>query len=60
MLSQAPIPLESTLGRLLSELSQKERDELARWMERLVDLMGSHGLLPGPTGGDPTGTNVQR
>lgn len=60
MLSQAPVPLESTLGRSLSQLSQKEPEELARWMGRLVDLMGSRGLLPGPTGGDPTGTNVQR
>ena len=50
MLSQTPIPLESTLGRSLSQLSQKESEELARWMERLVDLMGSRGLVPGPTG----------
>lgn len=59
MLSQAPIPLESTLGRSLSRLSEKEREELARRMERLVDMMGARGLVAGPTGGDPTGGNMQ-
>jgi hypothetical protein len=59
MLSQAPIPLESTLGRLLSQLSEKEREELARWMERVADLTGPRGLVPGPIGGDPTVGKVQ-
>jgi len=60
MLSQAPIPLESTLGRSLSQLSEKECEEVACWMERLVDLMGPRGLVPGPIVSDPTGGNVQR
>jgi len=48
MLYQAPIPLESTLGRSLSQLSEKEREELARWMERMGGLTGPRGLVPAP------------
>ena len=41
--SRTPFPLQHSLGHALSQLSKREREELAGWMERLVDLLGADG-----------------
>ena len=46
--SQTPFPLQYSLGKALSQLSEQERDEIARWMERLVELMGIREIDPSP------------
>jgi DNA-binding MarR family transcriptional regulator len=46
--SQTPFPLQYSLGNALSQLSEQERDEIARWMERLVELMGIREIDPSP------------
>ena len=46
--SQTPFPLQYSLGKALSQLSEQERDEIARWMERLVELMGISEIDPSP------------
>ena len=35
-----PFPLQHALNRALCRLSEPQREELAAWVERLVDLMG--------------------
>ena len=47
VVSEAPFPLQGSLGRSLSQLSGEEREELAGWMERLVDLLEAGELSAG-------------
>jgi DNA-binding MarR family transcriptional regulator len=44
LVSRTPFPLQRSLGHALSQLSEREREELAGWMERMVDLLGAGGL----------------
>ena len=44
LISRTPFPLQHSLGHALSQLSDREREELAGWMGRLVDLLGAGGL----------------
>lgn len=44
LVSRTPLPLQHSLGHALGRLSTREREELAGWMERLVDLLGTGGL----------------
>jgi len=46
--AHTPFPLQYSLQRALRQLSEKERRELADWMERLVDLMGAREVEVGP------------
>jgi DNA-binding MarR family transcriptional regulator len=46
--SQTPFLLQYSLGKALNQLSEKERDEIAQWMERLVELMGIGEIDPSP------------
>ena len=46
--SQTPFPLQYSLGKALSQLSEQERDEIALWMERMVELMGISEIDPSP------------
>jgi DNA-binding MarR family transcriptional regulator len=48
LVAKTPFPLQYSLGKALDQLTQKEREEIARWMERLVDLMGANEVFPGP------------
>ena len=47
LISRTPFPLQHSLGHALSQLSKREREELADGMERLVDLLGGDGLSAG-------------
>jgi DNA-binding MarR family transcriptional regulator len=47
LVSRTPFPLQHSLGHALSQLSKREREELAGWMERLVDLLGADGRSGG-------------
>lgn len=46
--SQTPFPLQYSLGKALAQLPEKDRDEVAQWMERMVDLMGISEIDAGP------------
>jgi DNA-binding MarR family transcriptional regulator len=45
---KTPYPLQFSLNRALRQLSARERDQIADWMERLVDLMGAREISAGP------------
>lgn len=46
--AKTPFPLQYSLSRVLHQLTAGERNDLAGWMERLVDLMGVNQLDDGP------------
>ena len=46
--ASTPFPLQYSLARVLNQLTARERNDLAAWMERLVDLMGVSQLDDGP------------
>lgn len=48
LVARAPFPLQYSLARVLGQLTARERNDLAAWMERLVDLMGANELDDGP------------
>lgn len=48
VVAATPFPLQHVLERALSQLKKVEREELAGWMERLVDLMEIAELDDGP------------
>ena len=47
LISRTPFPLQQSLGHALSRLPQRKREELAGWMERLVDLLEEDGHSAG-------------
>jgi DNA-binding MarR family transcriptional regulator len=48
MVAKTPFPLQAALGKALGQLSEKERNQIADWMERLVDLMGVREIDASP------------
>ena len=48
LVSKMPFPLQFSLNKALKQLSAKEREAIAEWMERLVDLMGVRNVSAGP------------
>jgi DNA-binding MarR family transcriptional regulator len=48
LVSRTPFPLQYTLGKALKQLTPKEQEEVASWMDRLVDLMGAREINAGP------------
>jgi hypothetical protein len=48
LVSKTPFPLQYSLAKAMKQLSADERDHVARWMERLVELMGAGEIDDGP------------
>ena len=48
LVSKTPFPLQYSLAKAMKQLSADERDHVARWMERLVELMGAGQIDDGP------------
>lgn len=48
LVANTPFPLQYSLGRALAQLPETQREQLAVWMERLVDLMGAKEVFDGP------------
>lgn len=46
--SKTPFPLQYSLDKALKQLSETEREQIAAWMDRLVDLMGASDIEPAP------------
>jgi DNA-binding MarR family transcriptional regulator len=48
LVSKTPFPLQYSLAKALTQLSADEREHVAGWMERLVELMGAGEIDNGP------------
>jgi DNA-binding MarR family transcriptional regulator len=46
--ARPPFPLQYSLDKTLKQLSERERDQIALCMERLVDLMGAREIEAAP------------
>lgn len=48
LVSKTPFPLQYSLAKALRQLSTDEQDQVAHWMDRLVELMGAGDIDDSP------------